>query len=207
MTKNQNNIDALLINSINQLNISTSAEKIRIFHAYISSLIKWSRTYNLTRITDPHEIVVRHILDSLVIAPFVFGHRVLDVGTGAGFPGIPLALAQPEKHFVLLDSNSKKTRFLTYVKATLKIPNIEIVHVRAENYQPKEKFDCIVTRAVASLADLMRNTRHLYKPGGALLAMKGKLPTEELLEFPDAEVHKLEVPFLDEERHLVIVRP
>ncbi|MCK4870350.1 MAG: 16S rRNA (guanine(527)-N(7))-methyltransferase RsmG [Gammaproteobacteria bacterium] len=202
-----NDENLIIISGAEQLGIVVNADVERKIIEFIEVLSKWRTVYNLTAISSVDEMLVRHVLDSLAIVPFVSCKRILDVGTGAGFPGIPLALVFPEKHFVLLDSNSKKTRFLTYVKAELKILNIEIVHARAENYQPEEKFDCIVTRAVASLADLMRNTRHLYKPGGALLAMKGKLPTEELRAFPEAEVHKLDVPFLDEDRHLVILRP
>ncbi len=173
---------------------------------YVELLLKWNKTYNLTAINDPEEIIIRHILDSLAVAPYIQGERILDVGSGAGLPGIPLALAFPEKQFVLLDSNNKKIRFLTVVIATLKLNNVTVVQKRVEQYQPKHLFDCIVTRALAAVTEIIKITQHLYNEHGILAAMKGKYPTEELQEIQKhVIVHPLKVPLLNEQRHVVII--
>jgi 16S rRNA (guanine527-N7)-methyltransferase len=194
----------LLTNGIELLNLSIPITTQQKLLEYITLLQKWNKTYNLTAITDAKEIVIRHILDSLAIAPYITGDRILDVGTGAGLPGIPLALSLPEKQFVLLDSNSKKIRFLIYVKATLKITNIEIIHKRVEEYLPQLKFDNIVTRAFSSLQDMLDKTKHLYNTNGCLLAMKGKYPEQELQQYL-ATVQQINVPYLAEQRHLICI--
>ncbi len=200
-------LQQILQNGINKLNIKLSLKIQQKLIDYVLLLHKWNKTYNLTSIRDPEEIMIKHILDSLAIVPYIHGQRILDVGTGAGLPGIPLALVLPQKQFVLLDSNTKKIRFLTQAKLILKINNVEIVQERVEKYCPEQKFDSIITRAFASLADTIIKTRHLYKKNGYLLAMQGKYPAQKIPELKASIlVHKIEVPYLPAERHLVVVR-
>lgn len=176
--------------------------------AYLTELRRWSKAYNLTAILDPHEMVIRHVLDSLSIAPWVHG-RVLDVGTGAGLPGIPLAIMDPELDVTLLDSTAKKVRFLSHVARTLGLQNVEPVHARIEEYRSLAPFDTVVSRAFSQVKDLAGATRHLLGPRSRLLAMKGQRPDDELSGLPDwigvEAVEKLAVPGLHAERHLVIM--
>jgi 16S rRNA (guanine527-N7)-methyltransferase len=151
--------------------------------------------------------MTRHVLDSLAIMPYIHGKRILDVGSGAGLPGIPLALALPKKQFILLDSNNKKIRFLTYAKSVLKITNVAVVQERVEKYFPGQKFDSVITRAFSSLRNILYKTKHLYNTGGYLLSMKGKYPEQELQEIDKSViVRKIEVPGLDAERNLVCLK-
>ena len=178
--------------------------------AYVRLLAKWNSAYNLTAVRDPLEMVTRHLLDSLVIVPHLHGARVLDVGTGPGLPGIPLAVARPELAFTLLDANAKKTRFVVQAVGELVLKNVEVVQSRVENYRPSRIFDTVVSRAFASIADMLAHARHLCAPGGRFLAMKGAYPEEELEALPagyDVEVVPLTVPGLDAARHVVIVTP
>jgi 16S rRNA (guanine527-N7)-methyltransferase len=178
--------------------------------AYVRLLAKWNSAYNLTAVRDPLEMVTRHLLDSLVIVPHLHGARVLDVGTGPGLPGIPLAVARPELAFTLLDANAKKTRFVVQAVGELALKNVEVVQSRVENYRPSRIFDTVVSRAFASIADMLAHARHLCAPGGRFLAMKGAYPEEELEALPagyDVEVVPLTVPGLDAARHVVIVTP
>lgn len=174
---------------------------------YLSLLARWNRTYNLTAVREPEQMVTRHLLDSLAVANHVQGLRAVDVGTGAGLPGIPLAIALPEQEFHLLDSNGKKTRFLFQVKTALGLDNMLVHQTRVESFRPRELFDTVLSRAFASLTDMVAGCRHLLAPGGRFLAMKGAYPTEELAVLDPAclvsKVHALRVPGLDEQRHLV----
>ncbi|MBD3669592.1 MAG: 16S rRNA (guanine(527)-N(7))-methyltransferase RsmG [Gammaproteobacteria bacterium] len=176
---------------------------------YLDILAKWNRVYNLTAVRKPEQMLTRHLLDSLAILPFVKAGRIIDVGSGAGLPGIPLALAMPESQFVLLDSNSKKTRFLQQAKADLELDNLEVVHDRVEEYRPEAAFDTVVSRAYSSLSGMLESTAHLLAPEGINLAMKGVYPLAELDAIPSGfkleAVEKLEVPGLDADRHLVIL--
>ncbi len=177
---------------------------------YLRLLEKWNRAYNLTAVRDPQEMVGRHLLDSLTVLPYVKGPRVLDVGTGAGLPGIPLALALPALHFTLLDSNAKKTRFVTQAAHALGLANVTVVHARAEQFQPPERFDTVIARALASIPDMLAATRHLCASGGRWLAMKGVFPQEELAGIPAdyaAEAKSLKIPGLAAARHVVIIEP
>jgi len=176
--------------------------------AYVDLLDRWNRTYNLTAVRDPAAMITRHLLDSLSILPWICGPRLLDAGTGAGLPGVPLAIARPELDVTLLDSSGKKVRFLNHLQRELGLLNVHPVQARLEEYEPGSGFDTIVSRAFASLAGFVTATRHLA--GGArLLAMKGRFPAAELDELPGwvqlHSVEKLEVPGLQEDRHLVIM--
>lgn len=174
---------------------------------YLGELVLWNKAYNLTAVREPAEMVTRHLLDSLVVLPHVEG-RVVDVGTGAGLPGIPLALANPALHVTLLDSNGKKARFLRHAQRTLPLTNVEVVEARAEAFVPPALFDTVISRAFAALPDFLAATARLGAKNGRWLAMKGKLDAQELAEVPpgfrvEQEV-QLKVPGLDEERHLII---
>ena len=158
---------------------------------------------------DPEEMVTRHVLDSLAVLPHLHGQRVLDIGTGPGLPGIPLAVARPDLAFTLLDANAKKTRFVTQAVGELGLKNVEVVQIRVENYRPAQKFDTLAARAFASVTDILENARHLCAPHGQFLVMKGLYPEAELAAIPAEyvlrEVVALKVPGLEAARHLAIV--
>lgn len=185
-----------------------AADRQRLL-AFVRLLAKWNAAYNLTAVRDPEEMITRHLLDSLVLLPYLQGPRVLDIGTGPGLPGIPLAIARPDCSFTLLDANAKKTRFVTQAVGELGLKNVEVVQARVENYRPEQKFDTLVARAFSSIADMLNNAQHLCAPGGRFLAMKGVYPEEELAAIPAdyavSEVVALKVPGLDAARHLVII--
>ncbi len=172
---------------------------------------KWSRAYNLTAVRDPLAMVSLHLLDSLAILPHVPPGRVIDVGTGAGLPGVPLAIVHPEREVHLLDSNGKKTRFLFQVKTALGLDNMAVHHARVEQFPASGEYDAVLSRAFASLADMVTGCGHLLAPGGCFLAMKGVYPEQEL-EAVKAQcelraAHPLSVPGLDAERHLLELVP
>jgi 16S rRNA (guanine527-N7)-methyltransferase len=168
---------------------------------------EWGARLNLTAIHDRNQQLTKHVLDSLSIRPWLRGERIADLGSGAGFPGIPLAIVDPGRHFALIESTGKKCEFLRQVAAELALANVEIVQSRAEAYRPRVRFTTVVARAVGPIAGLVRQGGHLVAGGGRLLAMKGRLPEEELAARLDgwkiAGVHRLSVPGLAEERHLV----
>lgn len=174
---------------------------------YLDLLQEWNHTFNLTAITQREEMVTHHLLDSLSVLPYVTGKNLLDVGTGAGFPGMVLAIAKPDLEVTLLDSAGKKTRFLQQVKAALKLSHVTVVHGRVEEYHPEQLFDQIISRAFSDLTKFVTCTSHLCKKNGQFLAMKGRLPEEEIKalppEFTVTAVHRLEIPGLSAERHLI----
>lgn len=178
---------------------------------YLGELAKWNKAYNLTAVRDPQEMVVRHILDSLSAAPSLRGTRILDAGTGAGLPGIPLALCYPDRQFTLLDSNGKKIRFIQHVAGELGLTNVLPVQVRVESYEVEERFDTVISRAFTALADFVSNSGHLIKSDGCLLAMKGKLPQAELQALPHdwqaTNIESVNVPGLAAERHIIVLEP
>jgi len=177
--------------------------------AYLDLLHQWNKVFNLTAIRDEKQSIVLHVLDSLSIHEYVGGTHILDVGSGAGLPGIPLALAFPDKQFVLLDSNSKKTRFLRQVMYELNLKNIDVVHARCEQFQTEKKFDTILSRAFASIKVMLEITQHLLAQQGQFLLMKGVYPEDEIREIPDKfkllGVQRLEIKGLDAQRHLVLI--
>lgn len=194
---------------VEKLSLSLPEGAIEKLQSYLDLLVKWNGAYNLTAIRDPGQMVVRHLLDSLSIVPNIQGASLIDVGTGAGLPGLVLAIALPELNVTLLDSNGKKVRFLRQVIADLKINNASAVHARVEEFD--HQFDLVSSRAFATLADMVNGSQQLLAENGEFLAMKGVSPTEESAALPEGfsikDVVPLTVPFLDEERHLVrIVR-
>lgn len=174
--------------------------------AWIDLLVKWNRAYNLSGIRDPARILTHHVLDSLAVRPFVTGTRCLDVGSGAGLPGLILALSLPQTRWILLDSNRKKCRFLNQAVLELAPGNVEVATVRAEDYRPAAPFDTITGRALCTLREFRELTAHLLAPGGRLLALKGPGVETELAEVGHAEVHELRVPGVRETRRLVVMQ-
>jgi len=197
----------ILASGIASLNLSVTDEKIDQLLGFIKLIEKWNKAYNLTAIRDREEMARLHILDSLAIAPHVEGKRVIDIGTGAGLPGIPLAICLPEIDFTLLDSNAKKTRFVQQVVLELKLKNVEVLHSRVENYHPEKTYDAVLTRAFAGLSDIVRLTAHLLSKDGVLLAMKGQNPDAELAGIAAKKsVVSVSVPGTDIERCLVRIQ-
>lgn len=175
---------------------------------YLGLFAKWNRAYNLSAVRDPDEMLSKHILDSLSILPHIQGSRIVDVGTGGGLPGIPLALALPEKSFALLDAKGKKTRFLHQVKQELALKNVEIVQSRVEQYLPEKRFDIAVCRAFDSMRGIAGCSSHLISREGKIFAMKGLIPIDELSELQKhyiVDVEKLVVPEVVGDRHLIIL--
>ncbi|HEY9145156.1 MAG TPA: 16S rRNA (guanine(527)-N(7))-methyltransferase RsmG [Thiobacillus sp.] len=179
--------------------------------AYLALLDKWNRVYNLTAVRDAERMVSHHLLDSLAAVPFFQGESVLDVGSGGGLPGIPLAIARPQVRVTLIDSIAKKTAFLLQAKAELGLGNLTVVTGRVEDYRPAEGFDVITSRAFSDLREFVALTRHLLKPDGCWLAMKGLYPNEEIAQLPlgvkVSADHALVVPGLDATRHLIVLEP
>jgi len=176
---------------------------------YIALIEKWNRVYNLTAIREPEKMVSHHLLDSLAVAPHLHAKRLLDVGSGAGLPGIPLALAKPDTHVTLLDSNHKKAAFLNQAVMELKLKNAEVCSERVESWQTQNRFDVIISRAFSDMGEFVRITRHLLAPGGMFAAMKGLHPYEEIDKLPPGckvqQVLPLAIPGLEGARYLVLI--
>lgn len=189
------------------LGVKLDEDALRKLLRLLDELDVWNERMNLTAIRERPQQITKHLLDSLSVHGYLHGTRIADIGTGAGFPGLPLAIASPDMQFTLIDSTAKKLKFIDHVAALLELRNIETVHTRAESYRPKERFDCVLSRAVGAIENFVKWSGHLCVGGGRLLAMKGRYPTEELAKLPNgwklAAVHRLTVPGLDEERHLV----
>ena len=200
-------LQARLEQGIAALGLSLPTDAVARLLDYQALLERWNGAYNLTAVRDPAEMVTRHLLDSLAILPFVQGHRLADLGTGPGLPGIPLAIAAPGREILLVDSNGKKVRFLREAIRTLKLEGVRAVQSRVEEVEGQ--FDCITARAFASLADMLGWGGHLLAPGGVWLAMKGKAPDDELPGVPAGftvrGIHALAVPGLAAERSLVVL--
>ena len=209
--RNNNFVDPaeLLDDGLYELKLEERLGGDELLMEYVTELMNWNRVYNLTSVRKPTDIVTRHILDSLTILPHLHGERILDIGTGAGLPGIPLAIACPERDFVLLDSSSKKLRFVQQTLGILNLENVTLEDCRVEEYQPETLFDTVICRAFSDLPDFYRYAARLCNKGGKMLAMKGVYPMTEVECLEDKsvidEVVTLKVPGLDAERHLVIM--
>ncbi|CAA0081485.1 Ribosomal RNA small subunit methyltransferase G [BD1-7 clade bacterium] len=189
-----------------RLSLTLTETQIDQLSSYIQLLAKWNKAYNLTAIRNVDEMLDRHLLDSLSIGAYIDGQRLIDVGTGGGLPGLPLSIVYPDKHFTLLDSNSKKTRFLKQVVMELNLPNVDVVHSRVEAFQPENVFDAVLSRAFASLEDMVVGSEHLLSATGVYLAMKGIWPEMELQPINKPyKVQPIDWPGNDQERHLVII--
>lgn len=200
-------MQAVLTAGARQLGIALEDEQAQRLMRLLDQLDDWNQRMNLTAIRERGQQVTKHLLDSLAVRAYLRGTRILDVGTGAGFPGLPLAIVSPAMQFTLLDATAKKLKFVEHVARELRIDNVVTVHTRAESYRPKERFDCVLSRAVGRVETFVTWSGHLCAGGGRLLAMKGRYPQEELERLPSgwklAAVHRLTVPGLDEARHLV----
>ena len=193
---------------LRELNLNCSSLQLEKLLKYLELLQRWNKAFNLTAIRDPLQMVRLHLLDSLAIHPYVQGLKsIIDVGTGPGLPGIPLAILNPEINFTLLDSNGKKTRFLFQAINELKLTNASEINHRVEAYQPNQLFDAVISRAFSSISDMLNQCDHLVSDQGCFLAMKGKKPDSELSQMTKAykvvEVSEVNVPLIDSERHLI----
>ena len=191
---------------LRSLNINLSEQQQLLLLDYVKILCKWNKAYNLVGAHDEQTMLSHHVLDCLSVLPFIKQSPVLDVGTGAGLPGIPLAIALPEIEFTLIDSNGKKTRFLTQVKNELKLKNVQVIQERVEKFQTKHGFNVIISRAVGSVALLMTLSQHLLNPAGEMMLMKGASPEHETQVLnTDLRIEKLQVPGIEGQRHLIII--
>ncbi len=195
---------------LEKLGLTVHTNQVEQFNVCIEQLIKWNKAYNLTAIRDPDQMLVLHLFDSLSIAPWLKPGQLLDVGTGPGFPGIPLAILQPERSFSLLDSNGKKTRYMKQLVYQLKLDNVTVLDTRVEQWQPERQFDVIVSRAFASLDKMISLTQHLLSPTGYWQAMKGEDIETERQALPASvevvESRSLSVPDLQASRHLITLK-
>lgn len=205
----QGELERLLERGIAELGLELSPGVSGKLLGHLALLEKWNRVHNLTSVRDADRAVSVHLLDSLAVVPYISGPRLLDAGSGAGFPGLPVALARPELQVDLLDSNHKKCAFLRQAVAEAGARNAKVVCDRVEAYRPASPYDSILTRALADLAEIVALTKHLLAPGGVIAAMKGVHPFEEIERIPSGfrvrQVHALTVPGLAAERHLVLV--
>lgn len=202
-----NDLSAHLVKGLHSLGLQVTQEQQSSLLDFVALLVKWNRVYNLTAVREADQMLSRHILDSLSILPYLKGPRIIDVGSGPGLPGIPLAIVKPDFQFVLLDSNRKKTRFMQQAKTELHLGNVKVECVRAENFHPVESFDSVISRAFASLSQIVACSSHFCRENTALLAMKGAVSETEFAELPKSfeikAVHKLDYPGLDADRYLV----
>jgi 16S rRNA (guanine527-N7)-methyltransferase len=207
---NQNPRDVLAA-GLAELGLDIDPVQLDQLLALLDLVREWNGKFNLTAITEPVAMVRKHLLDSLTVQPWIEGPFVTDVGSGAGFPGLPLAIANPGLRFTLLDSTAKKVRFLEHATRALGLDHVTAICSRAENFRPAQRAQTVVSRALASVAEFVRVAGHLCARSGRLLAMKGKDPAAELIGLPSgwhvAGVERLKVPGLDDARHLVILRP
>lgn len=199
-------IATLIRTGLDELPFATDEGLIEKSVAFIEQLARWNKTFNLTGIRSEQDMVRQHLMDSFSIAPYVTGMRILDVGSGAGLPGLPLAILYPDKNFILLDSNGKKTRFMTQVVIDLELSNVQVVQSRVEEYRASP-FDQVLCRAFAPLATIVKKVSHLVSQDGSLLAMKGKINADTLLETSAplrlSRVIPVQVPLIEAERCLV----
>lgn len=200
-------LGGLLSSGLSALGLETSPVRELKLLDYLALMHRWNRVYNLTAVKDRETMIDRHLIDSLAVAPYLRGDRFLDVGSGAGLPGIPLAIWFPERRFTLLDSNGRKTRFLVQVKIELGLTNVEVIQARVQDVQLTDGYDGILSRAFSSLADLVNAAGHLLVPEGTIYAFKGVRPEAELCTLPKTyrvrALRSLAIPGTDADRHLV----
>lgn len=197
-----------LLDGCATLSLAISEDKARQLISFIELIEKWNKAYNLTAIKNKPEMVDLHLLDSLTVLPYLHGQRIIDIGTGAGLPGIPLAICRPDLSFSLLDSNAKKTRFVQQAVLELKLTNVEVRQSRVEDFHPDKLFDTVITRAFAELAVIVELTRHLLAKDGIILAMKGQLSETEIAKIKvPASVIPLQIPDVAAERNLIMIKP
>lgn len=191
------------------MNIAVDAEAQLRLLQYLALLHKWNKVYNLTAIREPQKMLTHHLLDSLAVIPYLPGDAIADIGSGAGLPGIPLALARPDWSMTLVESNHKKAAFLTQVCIELKLANVQVAAERVEAFNPQKKFSTVISRAFSALAEFVELAGHLCAADGRLIAMKGVYPYDELESLPANivvdRVISLKIPGLEAERHLVIM--
>ena len=194
-----------LLKGTQELNLKINVEQHNALLQLIELLIKWNKAFNLTAIRDKQQMLIRHIMDSLSVGPYLKGNSIIDVGSGAGFPGLPLAIVFPKKRFMLLDSNGKKVRFINQAIQNLNLKNVHSAQHRVESYVVDQKFDTVISRAFTSLEQMVNMTGHLIDDTGLIQAMKGATPKTKVLPEPwkISKIIKLQVPELDEQRHLV----
>jgi 16S rRNA (guanine527-N7)-methyltransferase len=201
----------VLVGGAGELGIELTPERAEGLLKLVDELEQGNALFNLTAIRDRPGMLRKHVLDSLSVQPYLRGARLADVGTGAGFPGLALAIVNPQRRFTLIEGTGKKARFVEQTAARIGCGNVLVVNSRAESYRPFELFDTVIARALSSLADFVAYAGHLCAPGGRLLAMKGKRPDEEISALPRSfralAVHRLKVPGLSDERHLVELAP
>lgn len=209
-TQLENRLLTVLQDSLKHSDLVVTEFQQQQLIGYVLLMHKWNKAYNLTSVRDPEQMVIKHIVDSIVVAPYLDKTQYIDVGTGPGLPGMPLAIMCPEKHFILLDSLGKRVRFMKQVAYELKIDNIQAVQSRVEDYEPSVTIDGVLSRAFASLKDMLHWCQHLVDSQGVFLALKGQIPIDELQQLPLGftlqDTIKLDVPGLEGERHIVKIK-
>ncbi|WP_432471419.1 16S rRNA (guanine(527)-N(7))-methyltransferase RsmG [Amphritea sp. HPY] len=199
----------LLVKQSRQMKLELSEQQLDKLMQYHALLVKWNKAFNLTAVRSPLDMVTRHLTDSLSVLPHINVERLIDVGSGPGLPGIPLAICRPDLPITLLDSNIKKSRFQFQAKAELGLDNVEVIHERVEKFIPEQRFDGVISRAFASLQDMLHWTEHLCSEQGVFLAMKGMYPADEIEQLPEQielrQSIRLDVPDTEGERHLLIL--
>ena len=215
MSELENDLRQILVKGATEMSVVLTETQIENLLAYIREFEKWNKAYNLSAVRDVRQMVARHLLDSLSVVPYFLTSKystenVIDVGTGGGLPGIPLAIMFPHKQFTLLDSNGKKTRFLFHVKTLLNLTNVNVENCRVEEFAPAQLFNAVISRAFASLQDMTEGCTHLLREQGVFLAMKGIYPEDELVPIVEKialiETIKLQVAETDGERHLLVMQ-
>lgn len=201
-------LESQLQHGLDKLSITCSPQQQQQLLAYLELMQKWNKAYNLTAIRDPQQMLVRHLLDSLAVVPYIRSTELIDVGSGGGLPGIPVSILLPQQTITTLDSNSKKTRFQNQVRIELGLTNLEVIHGRVEALENRH-FRQVISRAFASINDMVRLSQALLAEKGVFLAMKGRYPDAELAELPSQyclqQSYELHVPGLAEERHLLVL--
>jgi 16S rRNA (guanine527-N7)-methyltransferase len=210
MTVSSEKLSDILAQGVIQLGLDVNQEQQVKLVDYVERIHKWNKAFNLTSVRDPEQMMVKHILDSLSVVPYLSGQNIIDVGTGPGLPGIPLSIVYPQKQFTLLDSLGKRVRFMKQCAFEMKLDNITPIQSRVEEHQPEQAYDIVLSRAFASLKDMLHWCGHLVDSEGKFLALKGQYPTDEIADIEQdyhvLSVQSLDIPGLVGERHLVTLQ-